>query len=313
MRVILAPTADLARSFSQEKDVVLSVEAEYGSFVAEGSLYTAAHHQSQGDFAGRHLVEGGRPAPCNDENIPLVGKWDHVLVSHVDLDTIGGVMRASGQHPEVFGDEFHEFWDVAEFVDTHGPHKLPDNHPLTPTFYAVWAFVRDSRGDWPRDEVSDVSEFMRLAGEAITAILTGASYEFGDGTALRAAGDALQAATQELNTNSWVQTFGTGATAIVGLRVSEAFTNHLYTDPEGVSLDGVASFNTVQGSISISLADPVPGVSCCQIVQELWGQEAGGHAGIAGSPRGERMGLAQLVEVSQVLWDKLREAKNHQG
>jgi len=44
----------------------LTVEAEYGATVVEGTLYTAAHHQPAGSpFAGDHVVAGGRQAAGN--------------------------------------------------------------------------------------------------------------------------------------------------------------------------------------------------------------------------------------------------------
>ena len=96
MHVLHAPTADLARSIVLP---VLTVEAEYGSYVCEGRFYTAAHHQGEGPYAGRHLPghEGtGRPAPCNDDGITMIGEEDVVVVSHIDLDTLGGCLRATG-------------------------------------------------------------------------------------------------------------------------------------------------------------------------------------------------------------------------
>jgi hypothetical protein len=304
MRVIHAPTADLAREFSAQKEVVLSVEAEYGDFVAEGTLYTAAHHQGSGPFAGRHVVKGGRPAPCNDPLIPLAGKWDHVLISHVDLDTIGGVMRAGGQHQDLFEPDYQEFWDTAEFVDTHGAHKLPEDHPQAERMYAVWAFLKRHREAYPRDSVVEVTEFLRLAGVAIKAILTGQDTEF-KAHELMSHGKYLKEDEDSLSEASWVQTFGHGTPAIIAVRVSEEFTNNLYRDPEGTLCAAIVAFNTVQGSVTISLAEPVEGVSCRDIVQSLWGDEAGGHEGIAGSPRGQRMGIAELLEVAQRLHDKL--------
>jgi hypothetical protein len=68
------------------------------------------------------------------------------------------------------------------------------------------------------------------------------------------------------------------------------FVNHLYTAPNGFVGGTVVAWNKATGSITISRSEPSPGIlSCREIVQDLWGPEAGGHAGIAGSPRGRRM------------------------
>ena len=83
----------------------LTVEAEYGATVVEGSVYTAAHHQPAGSkYAGDHVVAGGRPSPCVDKGIPLFFQeipW-FVGISHVDLDTIGGVLRALPAAADIF-------------------------------------------------------------------------------------------------------------------------------------------------------------------------------------------------------------------
>jgi hypothetical protein len=86
--VLLAPTYTHASVL----DAAVTVEAEYGDLVWEGQLYTAAHHQAAGPYAGRHRVVGGRPSPCNDDQIPFV-THGVIGVSHVDLDTFGGVLR----------------------------------------------------------------------------------------------------------------------------------------------------------------------------------------------------------------------------
>ena len=113
MKIILAPTHELALSLAQ---IDLSVEAEYGSNVVRGSRYTAAHHQPSGPFMGRH-IGGERRAPCNDVNIPLVEDDNTiVLVSHLDTDTIGGLMRTQGSLSQFFSPQFQSFWDFAEFA-----------------------------------------------------------------------------------------------------------------------------------------------------------------------------------------------------
>ena len=57
----------------------------------------------------------------------------------------------------------------------------------------------------------------------------------------------------------------------------------------------VVAFNTLNGSVTISFEDTPEGVSACEIAQTLWGMLAGGHKGIAGSPRGLRMELGDLL------------------
>jgi hypothetical protein len=269
-RILLARSADLAKTVNPD----LSVEAEYGSVVVEGSVYTAAHHQKDGEY-----TSANRPAPCNDINIPII--TGDVLVSHFDLDTVGGCMRAMGCYQPELGVEFSGFWNLAEFVDLNGPHKLSESGASKIDLSRLYAFWAWSQAHLPRqfaaDEVVDVTEHAEAAGLAITGILGGK-------LDLLEAGDAMRKSQDELNRISFIE-----AVAEVGIRTHTEFVNHLYTTPEGQPLRAVVALNPEQGSVTVSLVDTVEGVSCRDLVQKLWGPEAGGHDGIAGSPRDQKM------------------------
>lgn len=111
-----------------------------------------------------------------------------------------------------------------------------------------------------------------------------------DDSDLLAEGDAFRATEETLNKGSFVE-------MVEGLvvRVNSQFTNHLYVSPGGEVGWGVVALNLGTGGVTMSLADPISGVSAVQIVQTVWGSLAGGHAGIAGSPRGQKMGLNDLI------------------
>ena len=51
--------------------------------------------------------------------------------------------------------------------------------------------------------------------------------------------------------------------------------------------------NTKFGSITVSALDNA--FDCKAVVQGLWGELAGGHPGIAGSPRGQAMTESDLI------------------
>ena len=50
--------------------------------------------------------------------------------------------------------------------------------------------------------------------------------------------------------------------------------------------------------ISISMADDGEEFSAKKLVQELWGNEAGGYEGIAASPRGQKMTVKDLQKAA---------------
>ena len=278
IRIVHAPSATIAATV----EASITVEAEYGSVVAEGSVYTAAHHQRSGPFAGRHVVAGGRPSPCNDDAIPVLESGT-ILVSHFDLDTLGGVLRAMGVCPVA-----KSFWDLAEFIDVSGPHKLGlsgASDADVARIRAFWAWGQANRALWPRDAAMDITEYVSNAAQALARILS-------DDANLLAAGDAMVAREAALNAATFV-----GINNGVIVRKADAFVNHLYCAPgESVPAKAVVTHNSKTGAITVSFADAVPGVTARAIVQGLWGMEAGGHDGIAASPRERVMTDADLAE-----------------
>ena len=280
-RFIHIPTADLAR----EATAAVTVEAEYGSFVMEGSVFTAAHHQGSGPFAGRHLPgfeETGRPSPCNDEDIPVLGLHDVVAVSHIDLDSVGGSLRTVADFAPLFDGRFAGFWALAEHIDVSGAHRLDPDHEWAPALRAVWAWMQAHRPRFSREEIEDCSEFMHGCGQMLVRLLVEKDAD------LLAAGQAMADAEAALNEESLVRVVEAGD-RLVAVREAGQFTNHLYRLLDGRVAAAVVARNTEMSSVTVSLADPIEGVVCREVVQHLWGPDAGGHAGIAGSPRGQEM------------------------
>jgi hypothetical protein len=308
--VLLAPSATLARTVLETEPVALTVEAEYGAYVAEGSLYTAAHHQPLGSpYAGTH-VGGPRSSPCNDEAIPTLTEGV-ILVSHLDLDTFGGCFRALAEFGDLFPSN-HEgplnaFWALAEFIDVRGAHKRGLAHAEGFSMFTLgqldswWAWNKANTPRLSRDVVSDVTPLVHAAGEAIRRIFAGEE-------GMRLAGVAFRGGEDRLNERTFVMT--QKGVLVRTAASARDFCNHLYSTPHAheVLYKAVACLNTETGSVMISLADPVEGVSCRQIVQALWGSEAGGHDGIAGSPRERIMGMDDLQAVVDALASALSPA-----
>lgn len=282
-----------------------TVEAEYGQTVVEGSVATLAHHGPRAE----------QPCPCLGDNMP--GHSRPVIgVSHFDLDTLGGVMRFLGLKEPLEGDSEDLFWRVAALVDTIGVHKLEEIKTLlwreatagmsmaTEAFNradyyfgcewdaaiealnAFWAWSEAHRL-FPHREgyVTDVTDFFLEAARVASLLIEGDD-NCEQTQTLYAKGKAWYKAKEALNANTYLSLVDSS----VVLRVSPGpFVNHLYTTPKGELAQGIVSLNEKTRAVTLSLADPIDGVSCCEIAQRLWGPEAGGHAGIAGSPRGERV------------------------
>jgi hypothetical protein len=277
MKIFIANNADSLQWVLAQFLNTATVEAEYGDETIAGSIATLAHHG----------VNAGNPAPCLAPNEEVIG-LEVIGLSHLDLDALGGVLALLGKKPDA-----ESFWQLAAYVDVNGPHKLgvssasdEDKRRLL----AFWAWAQENRVSAPRDgSAQDITEQVSECAKALGNILAG------DQEMLEA-GDRFHEAGEKLNADSFVEFDGGVVT-----RVAAAFTNHLYTTPDGEIGKAVVSLNPKLGNVTVSLADPVEGVSCRDIVQGLWGEEAGGHDGIAGSPRGQRMNIADLVKAQAAM------------
>lgn len=259
-----------------------TVEAEYGDITVAGSVLTMAHHGAN----------AGNRAPCAYPNGCAKGV-EIVGLSHFDLDTLGGCAAILGRKPET-----EIFWQLAEFVDLNGPHKLGESGAFDEDIrrlHAFWAWSEQNRVFANRDgSVLDVTDKVIEGIEVLKMIMNGDEQ-------MLAAGDDFKAKGDKLNAESFVEFIGED----VIVRVSPNFVNHLYVAPDGEVAKVVVGFNTLHGSITVSFADAPKGVNARDIVQKLWGAEAGGHAGIAGSPRGLRMQLFDIQDTIKAVHDAL--------
>lgn len=264
IKVVLAPTWELAKNLMP----LATVEAEYGKNVLEGSKITLAHH-----------VEAYRdcPAPCNATLTPLTEDGD-IVVSHLDLDTLGGVMALMG-----IKEENKDFWAGAEFIDLNGPHHV---HKLDVSvkekLEAYWAWNASQPRSPRTTDVTDVTESVRKHADAINRIIAGdlELIELGKKWVTETT-EKVEACLMEEDEN--VRIFAT----------DDVFTAASYYSPNlDVVTSATVTYNTKFGSITIATSDK--SLNCRDLMQTLFGPEAGGHEGIAGSPRGTRMTLSDF-------------------
>jgi len=270
----------------------ITVEAEYGDHLVEGTQETLAHHGPR----------SGNPAPCLKENMEWRGltmsreKWLGEIVfgvSHLDLDTLGGILAEMGMKPEI-----NSFWELAAFVDINGYHKLSQSGASKEDIamlnaYLAWA--ENNREYAPRDgSLVSVGEWVVRAEEALSAIIDGSEKMLQDGVDFVLGRD-------KLSKESFVEMIGD-----VIVRKHNRFTNDLYVSPDGVIGKAVAALKTDTSEVTISLANETKGVSCIAIMQEYFGKDAGGHEGIAGGPRTGGYGMDEVYDVARTLHGLLK-------
>jgi len=258
-----------------------TVEAEYGDTVVYGSIITLAHHGAN----------ASNPAPCLHVNCET--GLDAIGISHCDLDTLGGVLALMGRKLET--EAAKKFWALAAYVDVHGPHNIAfaqADEKIVENLHAFWAWSKENRFYAPRDgSVVSAEDWVKAAEAVLNDLFLDSDEGIVQEQILFARGNLLEkgrnlvALEAGLNVSSFVNRLGK-----VIARRSDDFVNHLYNTPDGKVCDAVVAYNTKSKTITVSFADADNlGLSAKEIVQDLWGNEAGGHPGIAGSPRDHEM------------------------
>lgn len=232
-----------------------TVEAEYGQTVVIGSVATYAHH------GARH----SNPPPC----LVDIDKCAEATVglSHLDLDALGACMAILGEKPDT-----PSFWALAGFVDLNGINKLhqyqASNEDLDRlNAWFAWSSVNKLYAPKDGSAIDCTSEVVR-ASYTLNKIIKGDDKLLENGRNW-AKGQA------ELDDKTFFARVGD-----VVVRKSEEFVNHLYR-----GCKGCVALRYRTNSITISLDDAIDGVDCSEIAKSLWGEKAGGHKGIADSPR----------------------------
>jgi hypothetical protein len=279
-KVVLAPSWDLAKPFNNQ--VEASVEAEYGDYVVYGQIVTLAHHIDEFKDC---------PAPINSTVDISLPSGSTILVSHIDLDCIGGIMNITGNNIVDKG-----FQEAAEYIDVNGPHymfKFPKEKAKIEAYWAWASKLRESSTTViKRDEIVDITDVVIQHMTAIESILNGniEMLENGEKYAI----DFEKAIEEKLiEEDDIVRVFIT----------DKIFCCAKYFSPkQAVIVPFTIQFHTEFKSITVACANPkLYNFVAKDFVQKLWGLEAGGKDGIAGSPRSQPMTLDDLSNAIEAI------------
>lgn len=270
IKVLLAPNLESAMSIK----ATATVEAEYGNAVVKGEMVTLAHHS--GEYADDL-------PPCIKRDVPVLPAGSTIVISHVDLDTVGGIMKLTDQYTDD-----PTFWECAAFIDLNGQHhvnELPDTAVLRLQAYWAWAATE---GRAPRcTELTDVTELIDKHIAALVKIYNGDPDMFIHGQSWAIEKEKAQEECLVEETLKY--------RAFVTDDFSKQCPTAYYSREYGKCIPITLTFNTATNAITIGCCDG--SVNACTIAKELWGDKAGGHEGIAGSPRGTTMTMKDFEEV----------------
>lgn len=272
LTVYNAPSTELAyHLLNKHPDIYGTVEAEYGDTEVKPTRpdgISLAHHGSR----------SANPAPCVAEGI-TPNTDATVIISHLDADTLGGLLAIAGTRPDD-----PEFWNGVAKIDVEGRHhmfELPSDvqDKLNALNYQISQVPR-----FPRDSVLDVSgEVAKLALAA--KIICDERHPLHD----QAIAEGREWATQQeaLTENCLV-----AENENVRIFISDGpFCSANYYSPNENSIAAATlTYNTKTKTITLAYENGGDAEhNAAKEMQELFGDGAGGRAGIGGSPRGQEM------------------------
>lgn len=272
-RVILAPSYDIAKNIKAEA----TVEAEYGDECLEGTMVTLTHHGPRSN----------NPAPCNTPDVPELPPFATVIVSHIDLDTLGGIYALQGRKPEDY-----RFWEAAEMIDVKGAHHIHElDKDIQDKLNAYYAY-NDGQPRQRYTEAIDVTKQIDDTYNVVNAIVDINDPEHDK--LITAGKEWAQTREKEVEDqlvyeNKDVRVFDTN-----GIFCAASY----FSPNQNTICPATVTYNEKFKSITLAFEDGGKQLNAKEIVQELWGPEAGGREGIAGSPRNVEMtknDLAKLV------------------
>lgn len=283
-RVILAPSYDMAKNINAEA----TVEAEYGDEYLEGTMVTLAHHGPRAN----------NPAPCNTSDVPKLPPFATVVVSHIDLDTLGGIYALQGRKPE---DD--RFWEAAEMIDVKGVHHIHElDKDIQDKLNAYYAYNYNHAGE-RYSETADVTKQVEDAYGVINDILDIDAPEhdmlIADGKEWAQAREAAVEA-QLIYEDKNMRVFDSN-----GVFCAASY----YSPKQDALIPATVTYNEKTKTITLGFEDGGKQYNAMEIVRSVWGPEAGGREGIAGSPRGVEMTKDDL----HALVERLKEVQASAG
>lgn len=280
IRIKMAPSLDKALEMKERFNGPLAtVECEYGNTVVEGAV-TLAHH-----------VEGWNTAPSLqtsnvlfEAGVEMVVDGDYIMISHIDLDTVCGIMAVA------------EDYDIPEdikkginYVDCNGQHHLYDTEVSEDARKYILSYIGYANAHRAPIGQEDVTDYVI---DLIERFNTQENYEAGkafvEGRRVEAEASLAGAV---------------GSVVLLDQDVdSKAFGLNSEYILNDVEYDYVIVFDQKFGKITLSSRKGKDDVrNMVDVMRAVFGEEAGGHKGIAGTPRGKMYTLEDAFNLMDIV------------
>lgn len=285
-KVILVRKVDDAQALANQLHKVnqsfATVEAEYGDVCVEGSWQTLAHHT---EYYREY------PAPCIRKDVrPLVDGV--ILISHLDLDTLGGIMLLEG-----IDEMTDSFWESEALIDTRGvlaEADLSDRDCFLMRAYWAWETNLPDQKYLANHQnlILDVTDSVELRISFIQMMLK-PYYTNEEQDLLNQYYESFQ---KDLDSFLSTCVYEDEQLRVFISQKNQHFLSHVR---DNQLIETCITLNQQKGTLTLS--DISGHLDCKEIMQDVFGENAGGQFRVAGSPRDETMDIEDLNRLIQYL------------
>lgn len=269
----------VATQLKQQAIPFATVEAEYGDFCIEGTHATLAHHVSNyRDF----------PAPCIRTDVSPLDSGV-ILVSHLDLDTLGGIALLEDCY---FA---HSFWESEAIIDTKGALGLPlipESDDMLMKIFWAWESAHKQPLPLTEQEIVDVTDQVKEKLLFLNQLLSNQVSEEVKTSYLNQFKTEIE---RYLENCVYEDRF-------MRLFVSESPMHFQMHKSETGWIDVCIHYNPSRKALTLS--DISGRMDCGALMKELFGHKAGGQFRIGGTPRDEVFELPALFYLKQVIQER---------
>jgi len=286
IEVKLGTTYEHAVKLSKTMTDVVAVETEYGDDYfgkKDGAVLELLHHGklSNNKSASTILIP--------DDYSPVNYKYNNFIISHVDLDTVFGIMWAGGYLKNT--ETARNFSELVGYLDRNGFYKFKNE-----------VLNYDNPNHIKLLAVTSLINFWKINLNSLSKDIHKLILRIRDYIILDVPEDIKKYLLQGINENDFLKNITELELSIPKILVTY-ISNTSVTDRylnNGLEYDMILQYNT--GSNSITLACQNEELSkkyfgpngVIEPLQAFFGKKAGGHKSIGGSPRGEKLQIEYL-------------------
>lgn len=298
------------KSLEEAKTIIekpfITIECEFGDKYIKGDYMTIVHH---GEFSKNlssaisvhHNLAHATYDYMDSQDLPIEGK--SIMVNALDLDTMLAiyVIECSAKEEPYMGENYppYAFLRAVDRADRFGVHKLKE-----------WSTKKEERVLQGEDtELKDKEKAYKM----VLAYHTWANeiklkFEPDFMVQMQKGLDFIESMIKD---DSIIEEYYNKETSrkqeVESMLFTESEKGRLFNttgifcgaDYEGKSF--IVAFNQKFKAVTLSFEDGGKQHNAVTIMQELFGSEAGGHAGIAGTPRGKEFTFGD----AKVVFDKV--------